>query len=389
LVDFFWIPKAVYNDIAACVAQGLCDAKADTAGGTGDDCRASLEHGGKFLSCDAVEMAWPAFSRASPSHNIVSADDVGETIGGHIERAPGQSIRSPYKSMASALSLGGLSLWQLTSRVWSSANDDNIVNRAAELAFYFLFALFPALIFLSAMFGLFASTRTKADIELMLYLGRVIPPAAFEMVETAFTATTRTMDAGNLVFGAITALWAATYGMSATQDVLNSVYRVKESRPFWKSKSIAVGLTLAIFVLVFCAMLLLTLGDTLTKLLVNNWLFNPSVLIAWKIVQFVAALFFMSLVFSLTYHWGPDRKGNRWKWISPGSIVGICGWLGVSIVFRIYLHFFNRYAVLYGSVGTVIILLTWFYISGLMLLLGAEINATVERAVAKANRILS
>jgi membrane protein len=106
-------------------------------------------------------------------------------------------------------------------------------------------------------------------------------------------------------------------------------------------------------------------------------------LLAWKVIQVFASLFFMSLVFSLTYHWGPDRKGHKWKWISPGSIVGICGWLAVSIGFRIYLHFFNSYAVLYGSFGTVIILLTWFYVSGLMLLLGAEIDATIVRAIAE------
>ena len=91
----------------------------------------------------------------------------------------------------------------------------------------------------------------------------------------------------------------------------------------------------------------------------------------------------MSLVFSITYHWGPNRKGHTWTWISPGAVVGIVGWVAVSIGFRIYLHFFNNYAVLYGSVGTVIVLLTWFYVSGLMLLLGAEINVIIATAIAE------
>ena len=282
--------------------------------------------------------------------------------------------------MAAGFSLGGLSLLQLTRGVWANAMEDDIVGRAAELAYYFLFALFPGLIFLSAMFGLFASIKTQSNVELMLYLGRVIPPAAFSTVESTFAATARGVAAGNLVFGAIAALWAATYGMSSAQSALNTVFRVKERRPYWKAKAIALAMTLAVFVLVFNAMLLLMLGDYLTKLLVSNLLVNGSVTMVWKIVQVVASLFFMSLVFSITYHWGPDRKGHTWRWISPGSIVGICGWLAISIVFRIYLHFFNSYTVLYGSVGTVIILLTWFYVSGLMLLVGAEINATIERA---------
>ncbi len=308
-------------------------------------------------------------------------------IEGKIEKDIEQATRSEYRSTVLGLSLGGLSLWKLISEVWSSAVEDNIVDRSAELAYYFLFALFPALIFLSAMFGLFATTKTQSNIELMLYLGRVIPPAAFGMVETTFTATTKAAATGNIVFGAIAALWAATYGMSSAQSVLNTVFRVKERRPYWKSKGIALGLTLAIFILVFSAMLLLMLGDTLTKWLVNEWRVNNSLLVIWKIVQVCASLFFMSLVFSLTYHWGPDRKGHKWRWISPGSIVGICGWLAVSIGFRIYLHFFDSYTVLYGSVGTVIILLTWFYVSGLMLLLGAEINATIDRSIANRSPI--
>ncbi len=306
-------------------------------------------------------------------------DDVADRVGREIESTVEQPVRAEYRSTLAGLSLGGLSLWQLTRGVWTAANDDDIVDRAAELAYYFLFALFPALIFLSAMFGLFATTKTQSNLELMLYLGRVIPPAAFGMVETTFAATQKGVAAGNIVFGAITALWAATYGMSSAQSVLNTVYRVKERRPYWKAKSIALAMTLAIFVLVFSAMLLLMLGDYIIKLLVNDWLMHSSVTVIWKVVQILASLFFMSLVFSITYHWGPDRRGHRWRWISPGSIVGICGWLVVSIGFRIYLHFFNSYTVLYGSVGTVIILLTWFYVSGLMLLLGAEINATIDR----------
>jgi membrane protein len=311
------------------------------------------------------------------------AEGVAETIGRYIERTIERSFRSQLKSLTRDLSLGGLSLRKLISRVWSSSIEDEIIDRAAELAYYFLFSLFPALIFLSALFGLFASTKTQANIELMLYLGRVIPPSAFEMVQAAFADTTKAVNTGNIVFGSITALWAATYGMSSAQAVLNTVYRVKENRPYWKSKAIAMTLTLVIFALVFSAMLLLTLGDTLTKLLINDWLVNRSVLVVWEVIQVIAALFFMSLVFSLTYHWGPDRKRHKWRWISPGSLVGISGWRAVSIGFRTYLHYFNRYAVLYGSMGTVIILLTWFYVSGLMLLLGAEINATIERAAAE------
>jgi membrane protein len=97
-------------------------------------------------------------------------------------------------------------------------------------------------------------------------------------------------------------------------------------------------------------------------------------------VKFVAALFFMLLVFSITYRWGPAGDDRHWRWISPGAIVGIFGWLAVSIGFRVYLHFYDPYATTYGSFGAVIVLLTWFYASGFMLLLGAEINSVIEQA---------
>ncbi|HWF67530.1 MAG TPA: YihY/virulence factor BrkB family protein [Acidobacteriaceae bacterium] len=307
-------------------------------------------------------------------------DYVAELTKKQIEPIGGTAPRSESRVARTGFSLGGHSPRQLIHRVWICSFEDEIFDRAAELAYYFLFSLFPALIFLSAMFGLFATTRTQSNVVLTLYLSKVIPPGAFGIVAGAFTTTAKGATTGKIFFGAITALWAATYGMSSAQTILNSVFRVKESRAYWKAKLIALCLTLAIFILVFFSMLLLLLGDYLIKLGTSDWLFNESILIAWKVVQVVAALFFMSLVFSLTYHWGPDRKGHKWRWISPGSVVGIAGWLAVSIGFRIYLHFFNSYALLYGSVGTVIILLTWFYVSGLMLLLGAEINAVIERA---------
>jgi membrane protein len=302
------------------------------------------------------------------------ADEVAGLANKNLARTPARRVRQ------AGFSLQRLSFGKFILRLWNSVNDDDIINRAAELAYYFLFALFPALIFISAMFGMFASTRTQANIELMLYLGKVIPPGAFGMVEAAFSSTTRASNSGKLLFGALAALWSATYGMSSAQNILNVVYRVKETRPYWRAKLVATLLTLAIFVLVLNAMLLLLLGDYLMKLVANSWLVNGSILIAWRVVRVIASLFFLSLVFSLTYHWGPDRKGHKWRWISPGAVVGIAGWLGVSIGFRVYLHFFNNYAVLYGSFGTVIVLLTWFYVTGLMLLLGAEINATLQWA---------
>jgi membrane protein len=291
-----------------------------------------------------------------------------------------KTITRPFhhRRLPGVLSLGGLSVGTLARRVWSSLIQDEIVDRSAELAYYFLFAMFPALILLSGMFSLFASTSARANLELMLYLAKVIPPAAFASVEAVFSQTTHESNTGHIVFGAIAALWAATYGMSSAQTILNVIYRTKENRPYLKAKAIAMISTMAIFVLVCSAMLLIVLGDDLAKFLSSDLMFNPILLGIWKVAKFVAAMFFMSLVFSITYRWGPAGNERRWRWISPGAIVGIVGWLAVSMGFRIYLHFYDPYASTYGSFGAVIVLLTWFYVSGFMLLLGAEINSTIE-----------
>ena len=297
-----------------------------------------------------------------------------------METARTASRVSRQHRLPAALSLGSLSPATLLRQVWFSLIQDEIVDRSAELAYYFLFAMFPALILLSAMFSLFASTSARANLELMLYLARVIPPAAFESVQAAFSQTTKGSSTSHLLFGAVAALWAATYGMSSAQTILNAIYRTKESRPYWKAKTIAMISTMAIFVLVCSAMLLLILGDDLAKFLISDLMFNTALLVLWKIMKFLAAMFFMSLVFSITYRWGPAGNARRWRWISPGAIVGTLGWLAVSMAFRVYLHFYDPYATTYGSFGAVIVLLTWFYGSGFMLLLGAEINSTIERA---------
>jgi membrane protein len=316
------------------------------------------------------------------SWTVYFQPNAAESADENMETAKTVSKAFRHRRLPPVLSLGGLSLATLLAQVWSSLIQDEIVDRSAELAYYFLFAMFPALLLLSAMFSLFASTSARADMELMLYLAKVIPPAAFDSVETAFSQTTRGSSTGHLVFGGIAALWAATYGMSSAQTILNVIYRTKEARPYWKAKAIAMISTMAIFVLICSAMLLLILGDDLAKFLISDLMFNPALLALWKVVKFLAAMFFMSLVFSITYRWGPGGTDRRWRWISPGAIVGILGWLAISMGFRIYLHFYDPYATTYGSFGAVIVLLTWFYVSGFMLLVGAEINSTIERAAA-------
>jgi len=283
---------------------------------------------------------------------------------------------SPWK-------LGGLSSRELGKRVWNSINNDDILNRAAELAYYFFFSLFPALIFLTSIFGLLAGPGTKLHGMLLQYIGTALPPAAFEMVQKVLTETNQAAGAGKITFGLLVTLWSASAAMAAVQDTLNAVYDVPEARPFWKAKGIAIGLTVVCSILMIVTLTVILYGNMLADLVGNLVGLTTAVTWAWKIAQWPIALLFLALVFSITYYYGPDVEQRHWEWLTPGAVAGMMTWIIASLVLRIYLHYFNTYSATYGSLGAVIILLTWFYVTGLMLLLGAEVNAEIENAAAK------
>lgn len=282
--------------------------------------------------------------------------------------------------------LKGMPLGVLAKRTMNSFMDDNLLGRAAELGFFFLFALFPSLLTASTILGLAAKSAVAIYVELLHYFALIIPPSAYSIVLETFNQTTEAANKGKLTFGLAAAVWAASVGFSAIQDSLNTVYRLKETRPYWKVRGAAILLTMLLLVIVTLILASLLCGDFLA-LLAHHHIAQTQV--AWtvvmltRIVGWVVAAFLLILVFSVVYYFGPDIQNKRWHWFTPGAALGIVGWLAASAAFRFYLHFFNNYSVTYGSLGAVIILLLWFYISGLMLLLGAEVNSEIEAYAAE------
>jgi membrane protein len=121
----------------------------------------------------------------------------------------------------------------------------------------------------------------------------------------------------------------------------------------------------------------------LARLALHNRLLAMAATVAARVVAWIMAAALLDFSFAVIYYWAPDSKKRRWHWLTPGGALGLLGWLLASLGLRVYLHFFNTYSLTYGSLGAVIILLTWFYITGLMLLLGAEINSEIEAASAE------
>jgi membrane protein len=256
--------------------------------------------------------------------------------------------------------------------------DDDLTGRSAQLAYYFFLSLFPALIFSSALIGFVAGTQTHLRDHLLQTFATFLPPAAFTLVRNTFSEVIQASSPGKIALGAVFALWTATSGMSAAEDTLNGIYKMKETRSFWKSTLVAFVLTVIVVFLALAALVTFFYGGTLVTIIAAQLGLNAGLTFLWKLAQWPIALFLLSLVFAVTYFWAPDIKHKKWRWMTPGSVVGIAVWFAASGAFRAYLHFFNRYSVTYGSLGAFIILLLWFYLSAFSLLLGAEVDATIE-----------
>lgn len=262
--------------------------------------------------------------------------------------------------------------------------DDNLVSRAAELGYYFLFALFPMLLSASSILGIVAKRATTVYVGMLNYLSIVIPHSAFQLVIDTFNQTAAASSGGKFLLGLALALWSASVGFGAIQDTANIVYKTQETRPYWKSKLEAIGVTVLLILVISATLSVLLGADYLvrrTQDFQHRHVLQVMEIASIHAVAWVLVLALLMLLFALIYYFAPDVKNKCWHWLTPGAAIGILGWLIASLGLRIYLHFSNTYSATYGSLGGVIILLTWFYITGLMILAGAEINSEIQAAV--------
>lgn len=286
--------------------------------------------------------------------------------------------------MASLWKLGGLSWNRLGKRVWKEIQKDDVFGRAAQLAYYFLLALFPLLLFLTSVIGVVMGSDSGLRDSLFGYLNRMLPSSASQLVNTTITEVSTASSGGKITFGILAALWAASNGMGAITEALNVAYDVKESRPWWKQRLTAVTLTVALSVLIISALILVLSGGRVADWLAVNYGLGETFKISWKIMQWPIVLAFMLLAFALIYYFAPDLREQKWAWVTPGAVVGVFLWLLVSFGFRLYLHFFDSYSKTYGTLGAVIVLMLWLYLTGASILIGGEINSEIEHAAAEA-----
>jgi membrane protein len=291
--------------------------------------------------------------------------------------------RSPLRSL---WNLQGVPAREVFRRTWTAIFEDRVFGHAAELGFYFLFALFPTLLCASSILGLAARSANQIYDRLLDYLALVIPTSALGTVLSTFNETTASASSGKVTFGLIAAVWSASVGISAIQDTLNVVYKIQDSRSYFMARIHAIGLTILLTIIVSLGLAALLGGDYFARLAshqIPDHYLQIVVAGSIRVIGWIVANALLALCFAVIYYWAPDCKTRRWHWLTPGGAVGIVGLLVASLGLRVYLHFFNSFTMTYGSLGAVITLLTWFYMTGLMILLGAEINSHIEAAAAE------
>ena len=291
-----------------------------------------------------------------------------------------------HSELGSLWNFEGTPVWVVLKRTAKAFIEDDLLSRAAELGFYFLFALFPLLICASSVLGLAARSASTFYDGLLHSLAVVVPPSAYQLVINTFNETAKASSGGKAVLGFVLALWSASMGFAAIQDTLNLVYKVRETRPYWKSRGLAVLVTILLAVIATVNLAVLFAGNLIVAHAYQHIWHRPlriSLAIAIRVITWIVATALLVLIFSTIYYYAPNLKKKTWRWLTPGAAFGIITWMLASLGFRAYLHFFNTYSLTYGSLGAVVILLMWFYITGLTLLTGAELNSEIQASVAE------
>lgn len=272
-----------------------------------------------------------------------------------------------------------VSVMDFLKRLYAKALvEEDLLSSSAQVAFYFAFALFPLLLFLVSLFGIVLESADDLRKEMFFYLGQVMPGSAAKLVQTTIEQVSQNSSGGKLTFGLATALYSASVGIDSIRVALNGVYNLSETRPWWKTKLLTLFLTLVLAVLITIALGVIFYGGKfLTFILgfVNLPIPSPFFL---GVLQTVTVLVVLISTFALLYNYLPKHRKHSWVWITPGAIVGIVLWLLLSYGFRLYLGYFNTYDKTYGSLGAVIVLMLWLYLTALVILIGGSINAVLQ-----------
>jgi membrane protein len=270
-----------------------------------------------------------------------------------------------------------LSWRELLTRTVRETQSDNGLGLAAQLAYYFFLSLFPAVIVLLALASFLPATDLLAGVVSLLQ--GVAPAEVVAIVREQLGKIAEARQGGLLSLGMVAALWSSSAAMVAIIDALNRAYDVKDQRPWWKQRATAILLTLGVAAFIVISSVLVLAGPQIAEFLTDRLGFAAVFEWTWKIVQWPVAFALVVTAIGLIYYFAPDVDQD-FVWITPGSLVATILWLAASLAFRFYVVNFGSYNETYGAIGGIMILLVWLYLTGLVIIIGAEMNAEIEHA---------
>lgn len=254
---------------------------------------------------------------------------------------------------------------------------DGCLGMAAQLAYYFFFALFPALLFVIAVASYFPVERLIDDMFAMM--GGFVPPEALQIITDQIRQISEGEQGGLLTLGMLLALWSSSAAMTSIISTLNTAYDIEEGRPWWKVRLTAIGLTVGVALFILTSFTLVLAGPALAQRIADTTTLGNVFVQTWTILQWPLVFALVAGGIGIIYYFAPDAE-QEWVWLTPGSIFATVVWLAASLGFKFYVASMGNYTETYGAIGAVMVLMLWFYISGLVILAGAEMNAEIEHA---------
>ncbi|WP_102347774.1 YihY/virulence factor BrkB family protein [Bacillus sp. Marseille-P3661] len=250
---------------------------------------------------------------------------------------------------------------------------DEVVGLAAQLAYFFLLSLFPFLIFLITLIGYLPISQ----VDVLGIVSEYAPGQTMHLIETTLNEIMDKQRGGLLSFGVIATIWSASNGINAIIRAMNRAYDVKENRSFIVSRLMAIVLTIAMIIVIIVALLLPVFGKAIGIFIFTNLGLSESFLSVWNVMRIIISFFIMVIVLAALYRFAPNiRLTMREVWI--GALFATVGWQIVSLAFSYFVTNFGNYSATYGSLGGIIILLIWFYLSAMVIVIGGEINAMIK-----------
>jgi membrane protein len=305
--------------------------------------------------------------RDAETRSRFARNDDGGASTEHRQAPPDEPTDLPKRSWLGVL-----------KRTLREFSDDNLSDWAAALTYYAVLSIFPALLVLVSLLGLAGQSTTQAVVD---NVGQLAPGPATEIVRNAVENLQRSQGAAGLLFilGLAGAIWSASGYVGAFMRAANAIWDVEEGRPVWKTIPLRVAVTVVTLVLVTVSALAVVLTGPLAKTVGDIVGLGDTAVQVWDIAKWPVLVLIVSLMFALLYYATPNVKHPKFQWVSPGGLLAVLLWIVASALFAFYVANFASYNKTYGSLGGVIVFLVWLWITNMVILLGAEFNAELER----------